>query len=99
VTSAITVFELLNGARQNKRGEKTRSLIEKIPCFSLDLGSARHTALFRQLLEAKGQLLAMVDLMIAGTAMAHGIPLLTRNQKHFARIADLRLVPSNEQAN
>lgn len=32
------------------------------------------------------------DALIAATALTHGIPLMTRNRRHFDRVADLRVV-------
>jgi len=32
------------------------------------------------------------DILIAGTAMSHNLPLATLNRKHFERIKDLQLV-------
>ncbi len=31
------------------------------------------------------------DLLIAAIALVHGVPLLTRNQRHFGRVPDLML--------
>jgi predicted nucleic acid-binding protein len=33
-----------------------------------------------------------MDLLIAATALADGVPLVTRNVRHFERIPDLRLL-------
>lgn len=36
--------------------------------------------------------IAVPDALIAATALAHRIPLLTRNRRHFDRVAELRIV-------
>lgn len=36
--------------------------------------------------------IATPDALIAATALAHRIPLMTRNRRHFVRVADLRVV-------
>jgi len=36
--------------------------------------------------------IATPDPLIAATALAHDIPLMTRNRRHFERIADLRSI-------
>lgn len=36
--------------------------------------------------------IATPDALIAATALVHRIPLLTRNRRHFDRVADLRVV-------
>jgi tRNA(fMet)-specific endonuclease VapC len=34
----------------------------------------------------------MADSLIAGIALEHDLPLLTRNRKHFSRVPGLKLV-------
>ena len=36
--------------------------------------------------------IATPDALIAATALMHGIPLMTRNRRHFDRVAGLRVV-------
>ena len=92
-TSAITCFELLSGAREGKRGDAVRRLVARIPVLSLDRDAAVRAAVVRQRLERSGFPIPMADSLIAGIALTNDLPLLTRNQKHFRRIEDLRLVP------
>ncbi len=47
--------------------------------------------LFRHL-QADGRLIGANDLWTAATALAHELPVVTRNQKHFRRIPDLRVL-------
>jgi len=42
-------------------------------------------------LSRRGQTVSDADLLIAATAMHHGLTLVTRNRRHFARIPDLRI--------
>ena len=42
-------------------------------------------------LEKKGQIIGPLDVLIAGTALAHNLILVTRNQKEFGRINYLRV--------
>lgn len=39
----------------------------------------------------RGLLIGDADILIAATALEHGLPLITRNQNHFRRIAGLSL--------
>ncbi len=43
-------------------------------------------------LQANGMLIGANDLWIAATALAHDIPLVTRNLKHFRRVPGLEIV-------
>jgi predicted nucleic acid-binding protein len=43
-------------------------------------------------LTRRGTGIAVPDALIAATALTHGIPLMTRNRRHFDRVAHLRVV-------
>lgn len=45
----------------------------------------------RALLRRQGQRIPDLDLLIASTALAHDLTLVTRNRRHFERIPSLRL--------
>jgi len=98
-TSAITCFELLSGARDNKRGNRVRRLVAAIPVLPLDREAAGVAAVVRQRLARSGAPIRMADSLIAGVAMAHNLPLLTRNRKHFENIEGLRLLPVSQSPN
>lgn len=42
-------------------------------------------------LRSQGRLIPDFDLVIAATALTHGLTLVTRNRRHFERVAGLRL--------
>ena len=91
-TTAVSCFELLSGAGENKRGQVVRQLLESLSVLPLDRAAARHAADVRRKLEGTGQKIGMGDSLIAGIALAHGLPLFTRNRGHFERIENLELV-------
>jgi predicted nucleic acid-binding protein len=91
-TTAITCFELLNGAGENKRGNAVRQLLDALTVLPLDRAAARHAAEVRRKLDRKGEAIGMADSLIAGIALAHGLPLFTRNTAHFQRVEKLELV-------
>jgi tRNA(fMet)-specific endonuclease VapC len=98
-TSAITCFELLSGARDGKRGDRVRRLVATIPVLPLDREAASRAADVRQRLERSGASIGMADSLIAGIALVNGVPLLTRNRKHFENVEGLRLLPSGQSTN
>ena len=51
----------------------------------------RHFAEVRGRLRLEGQLITDMDLLIAATALANSLTLVTRNIRHFARIPGLEL--------
>jgi predicted nucleic acid-binding protein len=60
------------------------------------LAPMRELALDRSIAERAGRLrrdhgVALADALIAATALAHGLDLLTRNRRHFVRVPGLRI--------
>lgn len=90
--STITHLELLVGA-QNKT--ELRTIDRFVQRFGLLRTSEpiadRATQLVRQYRLSHGLLLA--DAIIAATALEYGIPLATKNQRHYRFIAHLLLLP------
>ena len=97
-TTAVSCFELLSGAGENKRGHAVRQLLDSLTILPLDRRAARHAADVRRKLDRTGQAIGMGDSLIAGIALAHGLPLFTRNNVHFERIDNLKLVKVGDRA-
>ena len=95
-TTAVTCFELLSGAGENKRGHAVRQLLDALNVLPLDREAARHAAEVRRKLDGAGQAIGMGDSLIAGIALAHSLPLFTRNSAHFERVENLELVKMGE---
>jgi len=80
--------ELACGTSLSERGRWERFLapfhiLESSADVAWEYGNAyRH-------LQKNGILIAANDLWIAATALAHGMPLVTRNTSHFARVPGL----------
>jgi predicted nucleic acid-binding protein len=91
-TTAITCFELLSGARDGKRGDAIRCMVESMSVLPLDREAAQRAAEIRRHFERAGQTIGMADSLIAGISLLHDLPLLTRNRSHFARVPGLTLV-------
>jgi tRNA(fMet)-specific endonuclease VapC len=94
-TSAVSCFELLSGAGQNRRGDDVRRLIAGIAVLPLDIESATRAAAVQRSLKAKGLSIGMGDCLIAGIALANGLQLLTRNRRHFQYVEGLETFSIN----
>ena len=83
--------ELAAGPRMNERAiwDELVSPFEVIPCTPEV--SWRYGRLYRYLRE-NGLLIDANDLWIAATALAFGMPVVTRNEKHFARVPQLNVM-------
>lgn len=103
--AAITASELLHGChRATNAGTRARraafvdALLDAIPVLPFGLPEARrHAALWSDLVQ-QGAIIGPHDLLIAATALAYGQPVATLNQREFARVPGLRLIPMREFA-
>ena len=67
------------------------TLLAAMTVLPLDSDSARLSAKIRRELEARGSPIGMADSLIAGICSHRKGTLITRNKKHFERVAGLRL--------
>ena len=93
--SAITVSELEFGARRSGNYEAEMAAYRKVEApfavYDYDIVQCPpHYGLIRHELEAKGMTIGAMDLLIAAHAMALDATLVSNNQAHFSRVADLK---------
>jgi predicted nucleic acid-binding protein len=91
-TTAVSRFELRAGARTPRQERAVSRLLEGLLTLPLDPTAADRAAVVRRSLEKAGIGIGMADSLIAGIALAHGARLMTRNRRHFGRVAGLTLV-------
>lgn len=95
--SVITYLEIEYGIKKSYHPEKRKEeFIHFMKEFSIEMISinpliAEEFVKLKINLEKKKQPLADFDLLIAATALANNLSLVTRNTKHFKRIKDLQL--------
>jgi tRNA(fMet)-specific endonuclease VapC len=94
VLSAVTIYELMVGASTSVRPERRRAdldrirqVIRVIPFSTIE---AEHAARIRASLQSMGRVIGPLDILIAATAMAHDLILVTHDWAEFSRIPDLR---------
>ena len=96
--AAITASELLHGvhradgpARRARRQAFVEALLDLLPVLPFDLTAARvHAGLWAELRQ-RGELIGAHDLLIAATALAGDLKLLTCNLREFRRVDGLRI--------
>ncbi len=90
--STVTVLEIeyglqLNPERENKLRPLWQALIAEIETVPFDSQEAVCTALLRARL--RSQIIGAYDCIIAGTAFAHNLILVTSNIREFGRLANV----------
>ena len=93
--SVITLAELRYGAFCSARPEANQQAIDDfvqaIAVLGVDPLVARTFGEVKWQLRQQGNLIEDFDLLIAATARAHELTLVTNNQEHFRRVPDLTL--------
>lgn len=92
--SSIVAHELYFGAYKSQKVdfnlETLRLLFTDIAILDLDREDARAAGEIRADLKRRGTPIGPYDVLIAGQALARGLPLVTNNTAEFGRIAGLR---------
>ena len=91
--SAMTVAELRYGALKGRASESKRvelsAFLSGINVLPFDDASAEHHAAVRHALALAGTSIGERDLVIAATALAHGLVVATGNAREFRRVPGL----------
>jgi tRNA(fMet)-specific endonuclease VapC len=92
--SSITRYEVLKGLRASGATTKLR-FFEQF-CLQNEVLPLTEDILVRAAdvygdLHRRGALINDPDILIAATALVHGLVLITNNQKHFSRITGLQI--------
>lgn len=95
-TSCICVMELRYGSRRRKDHElfweRIRSqLISRVTVLALSEKDAMIAGDLLAVLERHGEPLPLADALIAATALAAGLTVVTANTRHFQRIPHLKI--------
>ena len=92
---AVVVYELEFGALRSadpaRRRRDLKRLIGAVSILPFDDRAGERAAKLRYELERSGMAIGPIDLLIAGTVLAHGAKLITHNTREFARVPGLQL--------
>lgn len=95
--TAVTVYELEIGlARSPRQKALFDDLMSFVTVLPLDREAARAAAKVYNRLRVQGLLIGVQDTLIAGTCIAYGLPLLTRNVKHYERVSGLAVIETSQ---
>jgi len=97
--SAMTIAELQHGVRRADTLVRKRArelfLIDAVDAFRVLPMTGRIASRVGDLtaeLQARGEVVALADIIIAATALEHDLALATHNLRHFQRIRGLRII-------
>ncbi len=92
---AVVLFELEVGIAKSTSPRKRKSQLQEITALvnvlPFGIAESKSAAQIRVKLERKGLPIGPYDVLIAATALANNMILITHNQKEFGRIKDLRI--------
>lgn len=80
--SVITRLEIVRGMRERER-QDTYDLLDALETIPVTIGIADSAGELMRSWRARGIILEGADAIIAASALAHGLTLVTTNAKHF----------------
>lgn len=93
---AIAAYEIWVGVMGSQNPARRRAQYEhflsEVPVLDFDAATGRKAAELRHALERNGESIGPLDTLIAGSALAHGASLVTRNVREFGRVPGLNVV-------
>ena len=89
--SAITVAEIYAGMRPHEQA-RTEAFLDGMERYEVDWDLARYAGLLKNEWGKRGRTLSVPDTLIAATALAHRLVLMTDNRKDFP-MPELALYP------
>ena len=95
VIPSIVVYELGRGvlkAGSSKRREQLALFLDAFTILPFGRTEGAAAAQISGELEARGLPIGPLDVLIAGTALAHGSTLVTRNLREFSRVEGLKVI-------
>jgi predicted nucleic acid-binding protein len=90
-----SLFELFSGVAQSSKPaaelERIHGILHQQMLWPLDAAAAEQAGKVHGALGKEGRPIGSVDALIAGIALEHREPVLTRNTKEFSRVSGLRV--------
>jgi tRNA(fMet)-specific endonuclease VapC len=90
--TAVTVYELLFGVARAQKQVGEEALLGVMTIAPFDAAAARRAAKLHDHLIRQNADVGVKDVLIAAICLERQLPLLTLNEKHFARVPDLQVI-------
>jgi len=92
--SAVTLGEIYAGVRPAEE-ERTDELLSKLECYPVTAAIGRHAGELLNIWRVRGRTFHLTDMLIAATALVHGMMLMTNNRKDF-EVPGVQLFPLSQ---
>lgn len=89
--SSVTVFEIEFGAIRAGRTSDLQDILKLVEILPFGRAEAEQAARVHADLVSRNEIIGIRDVFIAGTCLAHRLPILTENEEHFRRVRGLTL--------
>jgi tRNA(fMet)-specific endonuclease VapC len=103
--SVVTASELLHGVHRAtdssvraRRSAWVEAILERFPLLPIDVPIARAHAQIWAELASRGQIIGPSDLWLAASCVAHGLVMVTANEREFRRVPGLQVEPWHPRA-
>ena len=90
-TAAINIGEVYSGMRPEEQ-TRTEAFLSRLDCYPLTCVIACRAGALKRTWAQKGRTLSLADMVVAATALEHGLTLMTDNRKDFP-LPELKLHP------
>lgn len=90
--SAITVFEVEYGSARAGRESDLAPILPSVRIIPFGRAEAEAAARLQAQLISENAQIGYRDLFLAGTCLAHGLPIATKNWEHFERVSGLKVI-------
>jgi len=95
-TTSVNTFEVLLGAhlapKQMELIEETKDFLEQLEVVNFDYETSVEASHLMANLRKHGQVIEIRDLFVGCVCKVNGMPLITRNLKHYKRINRLKVL-------
>ncbi len=90
-TAALNIAEVYAGMRPAE-ARQTEALLSGLECYPMTAAIGRAAGSLKRGLAEKGRTHSLADMIVAATALEHGLPFMTDNRKDFP-IPELHFFP------
>lgn len=88
--SAVTLFELYTGATDKGRLKDIKNILTYVHILPFTSKIAKQAGEIYRSLRKENKLIEIRDIFIGATALAHNLPIMSLNEKHFNRVKELK---------